>query len=211
MTDSRARVLGNIRRVLNRTDLSPLSGAPPNVPSPRYRTPLPADLVEQFSLLHRRVHGTYEEVASLRAVPQAVHRHLSEQSIPRKIVLSPEPELSSIDWEGLDVESRAVNREDQSSVTMAFAGIAETGTLAMVSSKRSPVNHHFLPEFNIVVLKQSRLVDTMESLWPLISEQPRTINLITGPSKTADIEQTIVYGAHGPRTLHVILVRDAVS
>ena len=94
---------------------------------------------------------------------------------------------------------------------MAFAGIAETGTLVMVSSKQSPVNHHFLPEFNIAILRQSKLVDTMESLWPLIGEHPRTINLITGPSKTADIEQTIVYGAHGPRTLHIILVRDAVS
>lgn len=211
MTDSRAKVLGNIRRTLNRTELSPLSDAPPNVPFPRYRTPLPADLVAQFSLLHKRVHGTVEEVESLRAVPQAVRRHLSGQSIPLQVVISPEPEFSSIDWEGLDAESRVANREDRSSVTMAFAGIAETGTLAMVSSRRSPVNHHFLPEFNIAVLRQSRLVDTMESLWPLIIEHPRTINLITGPSKTADIEQTIVYGAHGPRTLHVILIRDVVS
>jgi len=211
MTDSRARVLGTIRKTLNRTEQSPLVDSPPSVPSPRYRTPLPADVVEQFSLMHKRVHGTLEAVGSLQDVPQAVRRYLNEQSIPIKAVIAPEPELSSIDWTGLDVESRASNREDASSVTMAFAGIAETGTLVMVSSRESPVNHHFLPEFNIAVLKQSRLVDSMESLWPLIGEQPRAINLITGPSKTADIEQTIVYGAHGPRTLHVILVRDVVS
>ncbi|MYB35101.1 MAG: lactate utilization protein C [Gammaproteobacteria bacterium] len=211
MTDSRVKVLGNIRRTLNRTELSPLSDVPPNVPSPRYRTLLPADLVEQFLRQHQQVHGTVEEVDSLRSVPQAVRRHLYEQSIPIQAVISPEPDLSSMDWEGLDVESRVANREDRSSVTMAFAGIAETGTLVMVSSKQSPVNHHFLPEFNIVVLRQSKLVDTMESLWPLIGEHPRAINLITGPSKTADIEQTIVYGAHGPRMLHVILVRDVFS
>ncbi|MCY4226290.1 MAG: LUD domain-containing protein [Gammaproteobacteria bacterium] len=211
MTDSRTRVLGNIRGSLGRTELSPLSDAPPSVPSPRYRTPLPADLAEQFALQHQQVHGTFEEVDSLLAVPQAVHRHLIGQLVPLEAVISPDPELSSLDWAGLDVESRVASREDRSSVTMAFAGIAETGTLVMVSSKQSPVNHHFLPEFNIAILRQSKLVDTMESLWPLIGEHPRTINLITGPSKTADIEQTIVYGAHGPRTLHIILVRDAVS
>ncbi len=211
MSDSRTTVLGNIRRALNRTEQSALSDSPPIVPHPRYRTPLPESLVDQFSLMHQRVHGTFEEVESLQDVPQAARRYLISQSTPPKVVISPNPRLSSMNWNGLEVEIRVANREDRSSVTMAFAGIAETGTLVMVSSRHSPIHHHLLPEFNIAVLEQSRLVDNLEDLWPLISEHPRTINLITGPSKTADIEQTIVYGAHGPRTLHVILVRNESS
>lgn len=209
--NSRARILGNIRQALGRTEHASQPHEPPLVPTPRYKTPLPGDLVDRFSLMHKRVHGTFEDVDNLSGVPQAVCRQLAELSLPPRIALSPDPEFSAIQWDGLDVESRAVNREDLSSVTMAYAGIAETGTIVMLSSKHSPINHHFLPEFNIAVLKQSKLVDSMEGLWPLIEEHPRTINLITGPSKTADIEQTIVYGAHGPRALHVILVRDIVG
>ncbi|MCY4050304.1 MAG: lactate utilization protein C [Gammaproteobacteria bacterium] len=208
MSDSREKVLNNIRRALNRTAQSPLSDSPPSALHPRYRTPLSKDLIQQFSLMHTRVQGTFEGVDSLQDVPLAAHRYLVGQSVSPEVVISPSPELTSINWKGLKVEFRVANRKDRSSVTMAFAGIAETGTLVMVSSKQSPINHHFLPEFNIAVLKQSKLVDCMENLWPLIGEHPRTINLITGPSKTADIEQTIVYGAHGPRALHVILVRS---
>jgi L-lactate dehydrogenase complex protein LldG len=76
----------------------------------------------------------------------------------------------------------------------------------MVSSPDSPVTLNFLPEVNIVVLLVKRLVSTIEQFWPMIGEHPRAINFITGPSKTADIEQTIVYGAHGPKRFHVILV-----
>lgn len=206
--DARERILGAIRRILDGSDRPARPADPPKVPAPSYRTPLPASLSEQFAMMHGRVHGTLDKVDDLAGVPQAVCRYLEELSVPPRIVMSPDPEFSSISWEGLDVESRAANREDRCSVTMAFAGIAETGTVAMVSSAISPVTSHFLPEVNIAVLKQSRLVSTMENLWPLIAEQPRTVNLISGPSKTADIEQTIVYGAHGPRHFHVILVGD---
>lgn len=208
MSEPRERILSTIRQALSRNGRLPHPGCPPVVPAPRYRTSLPDDPVERFLLMHQRVHGTFAAVDTLSAVPRAVHDHLAALSAPLKVLISPDSEISCLDWEGLETEFRAARREDQSSVTMAFAGIAETGTLVMHSSAQSPINHHFLPANNVAILKQSRLIDSLENLWPLIGEHPRTINLITGPSKTADIEQTIVYGAHGPRTLHVILVRD---
>ncbi|MXZ80408.1 MAG: lactate utilization protein C [Gammaproteobacteria bacterium] len=206
--DARERILGAIRRALDGSGRPARPDAPPKVPAPSYRTPLPGSLSEQFAMMHERVHGTLDKVDDLAGVPRAVCRYLQNLSGPPRIGRSRDPVFSSINWEGVDVEGRAASREDRCSVTMAFAGIAETGTVAMVSSASSPITSHFLPEVNIAALKQSRLVPAMEDLWPLIAEQPRTVNLISGPSKTADIEQTIVYGAHGPRHFHVILVCD---
>ena len=99
---------------------------------------------------------------------------------------------------------------DSVAVTPCFAAVAETGTVVLLSSPESPTSLNFLPEDHIVVADAGRLVPYMEDVWPLLRKAPdgipRTVNLISGPSKTADVEQTIQYGAHGPRRFHVILV-----
>ena len=62
------------------------------------------------------------------------------------------------------------------------------------------------------MLKADAIVGGMEALWPLVrarqgkGEMPRSVNFITGPSRSADIEQKLLLGAHGPRALHIILV-----
>jgi L-lactate dehydrogenase complex protein LldG len=101
------------------------------------------------------------------------------------------------------------------SVTGAFAAIAETGTLMLLSGPSGPTTLNFLPDNHIVVLRASQLVGAYEEAWGRLRELygpgklPRTVNLITGPSRTADIEQTIQLGAHGPRRLHILVVEDA--
>ena len=98
------------------------------------------------------------------------------------------------------------------SVTPAFAGIAETGTLMLTSGKDRPATLNFLPETHIVVLKASQVVGAYEDAWDLLRQaegegvMPRSVNLITGPSRTGDIEQKIQLGAHGPRRLHIVVV-----
>ena len=113
------------------------------------------------------------------------------------------------------VERRAALGSDQTSVTGAFAGVGETGSLVLLSSPRSPTTLNFLPEDHLIVLARSRIVAHLEDVWARLREQssmpvvlPRTVNFITGPSKTGDVEQIIHEGAHGPRRLHVILRDD---
>ena len=208
---SRDSILGKIRdRIGASDDVSP--GAIPQPPAPEYEVNFSDDKVASFISRLEAVHGTVSRVSDLEEVPKTVNSYLAELD-PAKavnaIVVSTNPLLADLDWMPLQVEARAADRKDRVSVTLAFAGIAETGTVAMVSGAQSPVTPSFLPEVNIVVLLESTMLSTLEELWPKVEQQPRVINLITGPSKTGDIEQTIVYGAHGPRQFHVILVDEA--
>jgi len=108
------------------------------------------------------------------------------------------------------VEGRAID-SDKASLTRAFAGIAETGTIIQLSGPESPTTLNFLPEVHLVVLEVSNLHASYEEAWSRLREQamPRTVNMISGPSRTADIEQTIVRPAHGPKNMHVLIVRSS--
>ena len=180
--------------------------APLSVPTPVLDFPDSVSGSELFAQMLDRVHGTVAHVMGWDGIPDEVARYLASCPEVDALVSAPHPVLKSLDWGGMTVCFRAARREDVAAVSVAFAGIAETGTLVMTSGKESPTTLNFLPEIHIVVLEENRLVSAMERFWPMLEHQPRSLNLITGPSKTADIEQTIVYGAHGPRFLHVILV-----
>ena len=206
--NARETILANIRRSTTVLENGISPGIPVKVPSPRFSENMPASLADRFVHMLGRVHGTVAKVKDFSQVPTEVTQYLGRSGGFSKVVIAPQPKLRSIDWAGLQVDFRAALKDDETSVTLAFAGIAETGTIAMVSSSTSPTTLNFLPQINIVVLEQSRIVLTLEDLWPLIPSQPRAINFITGPSKTADIEQTIVYGAHGPRHFHIVMIVD---
>jgi L-lactate dehydrogenase complex protein LldG len=103
-------------------------------------------------------------------------------------------------------------------VSTCFAGIAETGTLMMVSGPETPSTMNFLPDTEIVVVRDGQIVAGYEDAWDRLRARqkergeeglPRTVNFVTGPSRTGDIEQRLVLGAHGPRRLHLVLVDPA--
>jgi L-lactate dehydrogenase complex protein LldG len=97
-------------------------------------------------------------------------------------------------------------------VSGAFAAIAETGTLVFASAPDTPSTVSLLPETHVAVVSARRMVAHMEDAWALaraeLRQLPRAINFVSGPSRTADIDQTIVLGAHGPYRVHIIVVRD---
>jgi L-lactate dehydrogenase complex protein LldG len=97
---------------------------------------------------------------------------------------------------------------DQSALSAAYYGIAETGTLVFLSGPRTPSSWHFRPGREFVLIDNSKIVARFEDVIAGIKPAsiPATINLITGPSRTADIEQTIEMGAHGPREVHILLI-----
>jgi len=91
---------------------------------------------------------------------------------------------------------------------------AETGTLVMASGPDNPTTLNFLPDTHIVVVDAKDIAGDYETVWARVREKfgiealPRAINLITGPSRSADIAQILILGAHGPRRLHVLIVGD---
>ena len=207
--NSRESILNRIRKFTGRDETAGIPEKLWSVPAPRYAVDFAQDIVASFTSRLDAVHGTLQIVSDIKSVPDAVDDYLSEAGEASIQELVVHKALTSLEWGSWSVDCRKAVKSDRVSVTLAYAGIAETGTVVMVSSPESPTSQSYLPDTNIVVLRESRLLATVEPLWPLLENQPRALNFITGPSKTADIEQTIVYGAHGPRRFHVILVKDA--
>ena len=168
-------------------------------------------LIQRFCDKHAAVHGTYERVAGLADVPAAVLRHLTAIENPRQLLVGQGELLDLVLWpDDISVEKRPATVEDSVAISEAYAGIAETGTLVLLSGEQRWTSHNFLPDDHIIVLNSTLIVRHQEDIWArlrgLPDGLPRVVNLITGPSKTADVEQTVQYGAHGPRRLHLIVV-----
>ena len=110
----------------------------------------------------------------------------------------------------MEIAARAARDADLVGITGVFCAIAETGTLMTVSGTDTPATISLLPETHIAVVEKSRIVRGMEEAWQLVRDEikqpPRAVNFISGPSRTADIEQTVTLGAHGPYRVHIILV-----
>ncbi len=231
MSESRARILGGIRRSLGRgalddtraAELEARLAAPrANLIPARARIPH-TDQVELFVAQAEAVASEVTRVPAPADVPAAVADYLARHNIAPKIRMAPDPALDAIPWDRkplLEIERGRAENDDRVSVTPAIAGIAETGTLMMVSGPETPTTLNFMPENHIVVLRASQVIGTYEDGWARLRGDgsggsgrwpggiPRTVNFITGPSRTADIEQKLYMGAHGPRRLHIVLIDD---
>ena len=185
---------------------------------PRHVIPARSRLphAEQIALFIANVEKEFGSVARVPdrdAVPEAVATYLAAQNLPPDIVMAPHPELQAIPWTSRPLlrlrEGRAV-ASDLVSLQLAFAAIAETGTLMLPSAPERPTTLNLLADTAIVLLRAERLVGAYEEAWDLLRTEiggmPRNVMLVTGPSRSADIEQTLELGAHGPRRLHVVLV-----
>ena len=161
-----------------------------------------------------REFGTVDRVPDAGAAPEALAAYLAAHNLPSEAVMAPHPELQAIPWSKRPMlrlrEGRAV-ASDLVSVQHAFAAVAETGTLMLPSAPERPTTLNLLADTAVVVLRASRVVGAYEEAWDMLRDagaMPRNVMLVTGPSRSADIEQTLELGAHGPRRLHVLLIED---
>jgi L-lactate dehydrogenase complex protein LldG len=223
MSDARAQILGTIRKSLRRDGPPPEKQAeiesrladPARGPVPA-RGQLPAAArLELFVAMAKEAACTVARVADPEAVPAVVAEYLAGENLPAKLRVAPDPAVTDLPWSTrplLEVSAGRSDGGDEVSLTPALAGIAETGTLMLTSGAERPTTLNFLPETHIVLLTADQVVGGMEEAWDRLRERygrgvmPRTVNLVTGPSRSADIEQTLQMGAHGPRRLHIILV-----
>ena len=168
-----------------------------------------------FTEMMQAVGGSVELVDDLNDVPHAAADYLRNTNLPAKLRRGSDEVLAKLPWHRgmLEIDvGRAVDA-DRASITRAFAGIAESGTIIQISGPDNPTTLNFLPEAHIVVLEAGNLFASYEEAWSKLriemgeAVMPRTVNMISGPSRTADIEQTIVRPAHGPKNMHVIIVR----
>jgi L-lactate dehydrogenase complex protein LldG len=217
MSTDRDRMLATIRAGVSR---SPTKGAPkpgPLVPQRGQQTG--RALVDLFRKQAEAASATVVEVARPEDVPAAVAEYLRGRNLPPQIRLAPDPRVNALDWKSqplLETSTGASDGHDTTSVTPVLAGVAETGTLMVHSGDATPNTLHFLPETHIAVVYADELFGTYEEGWTALRAKmggdlsngamPRTVSLVTGPSRSADIGKILLMGAHGPKRLHVILV-----
>jgi L-lactate dehydrogenase complex protein LldG len=224
MSEARDQILGDLRAHLGRGRLDPGGGAEAEERLAQHRRNLvPAraaalDHDAQIALFiaeAQAVDATIARVDGVSNVPGAVADYLTSQNLPARLVMTPDPKLEAIPWDArplLELRRGRAEDGDAVGVTGAFAAVAETGTLMLVSGPETPTRNNFLPDTHIVVLRASEVVACYEDGWDRLraaGAMPRTVNFITGPSRTGDIEQRMVLGAHGPRRLHIVIVDDA--
>lgn len=228
MTSSRERILGAVRTGLGRKGPSEaaraavearLANPRPNLVPARAQIPHEAQ-VELFTAKAGELAATVERVASLAEVPESVSDYLARHNLPPRLKLSPDASLDRIPWSErplLELARGPATIDDVTSVTPAFAAIAETGTLMLCSSSARPTTLNFVPDNHIVVVGKDQVVGALEDAFARLrnagapGEMPRAVNFVSGPSRTADIEQQLVMGAHGPRRLHIIVVDEPLA
>jgi L-lactate dehydrogenase complex protein LldG len=219
---SREAVLGRVRRALGKAgpDDAARDAAQAYVAAHAHgpRPAMSEDLVHRFLTRASDMASTVERIASVDEIPAAVARYLDALTLPPSLAMQRSrsgvcwPEFGGLDWssQGLSIEARPTAGDDRIGITGTFCAIAETGTLVVITSEPWPIATALLPDTHIAVVRADRIVSGMEEAFALIRAErptmPRAVNLISGPSRTGDIEQTIVLGAHGPYRVHILVI-----
>ncbi|TKT74118.1 lactate utilization protein [Aquamicrobium sp. LC103] len=167
-----------------------------------------------FCEMAEKVSASLERVASYADVPAAVAAYLRSKNLPASVRMGDDPRLA-LGWQkqrALEVKRGPSDGNDEVGVSHAFGGVAETSTVLMLSGADNPTTVNFLPEHHLVVVDAKDIAGDLETVLARVREtygkgqMPRTLNMITGPSRSGDIEQKLLLGAHGPRALHLIVV-----
>jgi L-lactate dehydrogenase complex protein LldG len=219
MSDSRTHILASIRRSLGRGESAPPS-PPPRAPNlrPQRACGDRAALTARFVEMAQFAGAGVARVASAAEVPAAIAAFVARNGLGDELVLAPDDALSALPWHDaprLIVHRRPPTADDRVSVTGAVSGEAETGTLLVRSAPSLANALHLLPDAHVVVLDARAIVGGYEDGWAHLAGGaeglPRAATIITGPSRTADIEKTPQIGVHGPRRLHIVLIDDQAA
>jgi L-lactate dehydrogenase complex protein LldG len=219
---ARDAILGRVRKALAK----PADRAKAHTNAERYMTAhaqgprpaMPADLIAKFVTRATDMQSTVERIADRQWIPGAVSRYVEALDLPPALAAQKShsgvcwPEFADLDWKGagLDIEARPTLGNDRLGITGTFCAIAETGTLVVLAGADTPTATTLLPDTHLAVVRAERIVSGMEEAFALVRREkgvmPRAMNMISGPSRTGDVEQTIVLGAHGPFRVHILVV-----
>jgi len=220
--DARSIVLTRIRGALGITKLDRARRAAvirrlerhPRSTIPAQALLSPAGCASQLAEMLTKQAAEVARVATPEDAVHAIASYLSSNNLPPRLRIGADLSLAALPWKAAWDISRVYGRaepSDKACLSRAIVAAAETGTLFLVSGADNPTTLNFLPEFHMVLVKASDIVGSYEEAWDRLRKiygertLPRTVNMISGPSRTADIEQTIVRGAHGPRRLYVLI------
>jgi L-lactate dehydrogenase complex protein LldG len=213
---SRETILGDVRKALGRA----AGLLPTTLAAPRLRVPL-TDRNRYTTLFGQNFEKLAGKSFFVREAAEVVPV-LTELLQGKRAVASNAPFLAACGVTGLpQVQSGFTNREALRAacvaadvgITSADYALAETGTLVMLSSPQEARLISLLPPMHVAVFPRSRMLANLDELLAILpnpAEQTSSMVLITGPSRTADIEQILVRGVHGPGEIYAVIVEEAV-
>lgn len=208
---AREAILSRVRRAAGAADAAAvearLAGGQA-APVPRQGQAAGAARVEQFIAKARAADATVARLATPDELPKALAEELRARNLPAAIRTGADP-LFDRDWGGIDRSQGAGRLVEPATLSRAQMAMAETGTLLLASGPENPVTLTFLGETHFVVLMAADIHAGFEDMWAAWRARgldPRTVNLVTGPSRSADIGQMLQLGAHGPVALHIFVV-----
>ncbi|QIE56274.1 lactate utilization protein [Pikeienuella piscinae] len=220
---ARERILNRLRGAL-RADGGPgarAAAVDTRLGAPVGRAPRPsqsrregAARVEEFMKRATAADATVSRIATMEELPTALSHELRQRNLGQTIRMGDDPTLGALDWSDMDVSRGPGRLEEPATLSTAPYGLAETGTLALCSGPDNPVTLTFLGETHFVALRASDIHAGFEELFAAhraSGRDPRTLNFVTGPSRSADIGQVLQLGAHGPVALHIFVVGDEAS
>lgn len=213
---ARGRILDRVRRGTGgdagrREAVAARLAEHPAGPEPRQGTTQGAARLTQFMTKLAAVSATVGRVSALSELPRALAHELRNRNLPAAIRFGGDPIFDGLDWGTISTSQGPGRLEEPATLSRAAFGLAETGTLVMASGPDNPVTLTFLGETHLVLLRTSDLCGGFGDFWAAWRKRgldPRTINMVTGPSRSADIGQVLQLGAHGPVALHVFLLDD---
>lgn len=210
MTSAREAILGAVRSSLGRGALDDTRRAELDARIPAHTRPAQdEDPVERFVRKFESRSGTVVRIDESDQIVAAVEAYRAAHDLKKEIAVG--GALRNLKWpRGWKKHHDPAGIDEALSLTTCFAAVAETGSLVFASGPDNPITHNFVPDDHIVVLEAKQIVERFEDAWAVLRKRdtglPRATNIVSGPSRTADVEQTIQLGAHGPRRVHVILV-----
>ena len=167
------------------------------------------DRMARFTAQAEAVQASVSRIAHVDDLPAALAEELRQRNLPAAIRTGEDPRFER-DWGTIERTTGPGRLREPVTLTRAQLGVAETGSLVFTSGPDNPVTLNFLGETHFAVLAADCIVDGYEEVWTALAgrEKPRTVNFVTGPSRSGDIGQTLQLGAHGPMAVHVFVVDD---
>jgi hypothetical protein len=165
--------------------------------------------IQQFTDKLTGADATWSKLPDMAALPAALADALRARNLPAAVRMGGDPDLAALDWAGLDASHGIGRLDEPATLSRARCASAETGTLALFSGPDNPVTLTFLGETHFVAIRASEIEGGLDDVWTHLRASgldPRTVNLVTGPSRSGDIGQTLQLGAHGPVALHVFVI-----
>lgn len=215
---ARDRIMNAIRRqAAGRPSRAPeavearLAAPTQHAPTPSIATTDGEARIDRFAAQAEAVQATVSRIAGMADLPAALADELRRRNLGPAVRMGEEPDFASLDWSGLDVSRGAGRFEEPATLSRAIGGVAETGTSMLLSGPDNPVTLTFLGETHFIVLRRSEIVAGLDDAWTRLraaGRDPRTVNFVTGPSRSGDIDQTLELGAHGPVASHIFIVDD---